>query len=128
MLYTKADLITIQGKVEKLDIVEQFTQERQNTKWRFKLITNVTIFAALLKNIPMGCPNSVLPELLLKNLTVNCLLSNNDKEPYKDHLCLFRALPMYMNGHNDLGSQTSRYFTEFISKTGFDSKTFVEFL
>ena len=42
LLCTKADLITIQGKVEKFDIVEQCTQERQNTKWRFKLITNVT--------------------------------------------------------------------------------------
>ena len=30
------------------------------------------------------------------------------KEPYKDHLCLFRALAMYMNGHNDLDSHTSR--------------------
>ena len=56
LLCTKADLITIQGKVEKFDIVEQCTQERQNIKWRFKLITNFTVFAALLKNIPMGCP------------------------------------------------------------------------
>ena len=64
LLCTKADLITIQGKVEKFDIVEQCTQERQNTKWRFTLITNVTIFAVLLKNIPMGCPDSVLPEPL----------------------------------------------------------------
>ena len=39
LLCTKADLITIKGKVEKFDIVEQCTQERQNTKWRFKLIT-----------------------------------------------------------------------------------------
>ena len=62
LLCTKAHLITIQGKNEKFDIVEQRTQERQNTKWRFKLITNVTIFAALPKNIPMGCPDSVLPE------------------------------------------------------------------
>ena len=117
-------MITIQGKVEKFDIVEQCTQERQNTKWRFKLITNVTIFAALLKNIPMGCPDSVLPEPLLKNHSVNCLLSNKDKEPYKDHLCLFRALAMYMNGHKDLDSHTSRYFTEFISKSGYDPKNF----
>ena len=117
LLCTKADLITIQGKLEKFDIVEQCTQERQNTKWRFKLITNVTIFAALLKNIPMGCPDSVLPEPLLKNHSVNCLLSNKDKEPYKDHLCLFRALAMYMNGHNDLDTHTSRYFTEFITKS-----------
>ena len=84
---TKAELITIQGKVEKFVIVEQCTQERQNTKWRFKLITNVRIFAALLKNIPMGCPDSVLPEPLLRHTQVNCLLSNKEDEPYKDHLC-----------------------------------------
>ena len=109
--------------MEKFDIVEQCTQERQNTKWRFKLITNVTFFAALPKNIPMGCPDSVLPEPLLKNHSVNCLLSYKDKEPYKDHLCLFGALAMYMNGHNDLNSHTSRYFTEFISKSD-DPKNF----
>ena len=121
LLCTKADLITIQGKVEKFDIAEQCTQERQNTKWRFKLMTNVTIFAAspysLLKN-------SVVPEPLLKNHSANCLLSNKDKEPYKDHLCLFRALAMYMNGHKDLDSHTSRYFKEFISKSGDDPKNF----
>ena len=124
LLCTKADLITIQGKVEKFDIVEQCTQERQKTKWRFKLIANVTFFDALLKNIPMGYPDSALPELLLKNHSVNCLLSNKDKEPYKNHLCLFRTLAMYMNGHNDLDSHISRYFTEFISKSGYDLKIF----
>ena len=73
----------------------------------------------------MGCPDSVLPEPLLKNHSVNCLLSNKDKETYKDHLCLFRALAMYMNGHNDLDSHTSRYFTEFVSKSGYDPKSFL---
>ena len=49
LLCTKADLITIQEKVENFDIVEQGTQERQNTKLITKLITNVTIYAALPK-------------------------------------------------------------------------------
>ena len=31
---------------------------------------------------------------------------------------------MYMNGPNDLDSHTSRYFTEFISKSGYDPKKF----
>ena len=31
---------------------------------------------------------------------------------------------MYMNGHNDLDSHTSRYFTDFISKSGYDPKNF----
>ena len=117
---TKEDLITIQGEVEVFDIVKQCTQERQNTKWRFKLITNVTIVAALLKNIPIGCPHAVLHERLPKNHSVNCLLSNKDKKPYKDHLCLFRALSMCMNGHKILESRTSKYFTEFITNSGND--------
>ena len=43
LLCTKADLSTIENKVNKEGITEVCTQERQNTKWRFKLITNVTI-------------------------------------------------------------------------------------
>ena len=72
----------------------------------------------------MGCPESVIPETLLRHTKVNCLLSNKDKEPYKNHLCLFRALAMYMNGHKDFDSHTSRYFIEFISKSAYDPKNF----
>ena len=72
----------------------------------------------------MECPDSVLPEPLLRNTQLNCLLTNKDKEPYKGHLCLFRALTKYMNGHNDLDSHTSRYCTEFVSKSGYDPKSF----
>ena len=42
-------------------------QERENTKWRFVLTTNETICCALLKNIPMGCIDAVLPEQLLRS-------------------------------------------------------------
>ena len=31
---------------------------------------------------------------------------------------------MYMNRHNDLDSHTSRYFSEFVSKSGYDPKNF----
>ena len=127
LLCTKADLITIQGKIEKFDMVQQCTQERRNTKWRFKLITNVTIFAALLKkNRSMGCHDSVLPEPLRKTRSVNCLLSDKDKQPYKDHLCLFPALTICFQGHSKLDAHTSHLFTEFISKSGFYPKNFRE--
>ena len=53
LLCTKADSVTNKRKVEKYDIVEQCTQERQNTNWNFKMFTNITIFAALLKNTSM---------------------------------------------------------------------------
>ena len=72
----------------------------------------------------MGCPDSVLPEPLLRHTQVNCLLSDKDKQPYKDHLCLFRALTMYLHGHSNLDAHTSELFTEFISKSGDDPKNF----
>ena len=52
MLCTKADLTTIQKKVNKQDIFEICTQERQNATLRFNLTSHVTFFAVLLKNVP----------------------------------------------------------------------------
>ena len=72
----------------------------------------------------MGCPDSVLPEPLLRHTQVNCLSSNKDKNSYKDHLVLFRALAIYMNGHNDFDFHNSRYFTEFLSKSRLEPKSF----
>ena len=54
LLSNRNDLLNIQNEIEKLDLIEACTQERQNSKWRFTVITNVTVFAALLTNIPMG--------------------------------------------------------------------------
>ena len=72
----------------------------------------------------MGWPDSVLPEPLLKNHSVDCLLSDKNKQPYKDHLCIFRALTMYLHGHSNLDAHTSQLPKEFISKSGYDPKNF----
>ena len=63
LLCIKGDLITIQGKVEKFDKVEQCTQECQNTKWRFKLINNVTIFLFCSKTSPLDVRTLSYPNL-----------------------------------------------------------------
>ena len=121
LLCTKADLTNIQNKVNKQDIIEVCTQERHSTKWRFKLITNVTIFAALLKNVPMGCPDSVIPEPLVRNNLANFLVPDqNTKQPYNDNLCLFRALAVHLHGTTSLETSTSKIFIEFLEKLGCD--------
>ena len=125
LLCTKADLTTIQNKVNKQDIIEVCTQERQNRKCRFQLITNVTIFATLLKNIPMGCPDSVIPEPLLRNHQVNCLISDaHTQQPYNDKMCLFRALANHLHGTANLETSTSMIFNNFFEKSGSDPKQF----
>ena len=72
----------------------------------------------------MGCPDSVLPEKLLRNNQVNCLLSDKDKQLCIDRLCLFRALIMYLLGHSYLDALTTQLFTEFLSKSRYDWKNF----
>ena len=73
LVCTPDDIVSLKEKIQKMDIIDPCTRERANTKWKFYKLTNVTVFAALLKDIPMGCKDTVLPEPLLKNHNVNCL-------------------------------------------------------
>ena len=64
----------------KKDIVDLCTRQRANTKWKLYKLTNLTVFAALLKDVPIGCKNSVLPDPLLKNQNESCLTMEKYKK------------------------------------------------
>ena len=101
--------------LQKTDIIESCTKERSNTKWRFFKLTNLTIFAALLRDIPMGCKDALLPESLSKNFTVNCLTFESfTRKPYNDNLCLFRAVALHLFGNERLEEETSKLFNLFL--------------
>ena len=71
----------------------------------------MTVFAALLKDVPMGCKAAVLPELLLKNHTINCLtFEENTRQPYNDNLFLFRALAPHLRGNQRLEEESFKIF------------------
>ena len=94
---THNDLAKLKDFLNQTDVIESCSRERMNTRRRFYKLTNLTVFAALLKDVPMGCKNAVLPEPLLKNHTKNCLMfEENTRQPYNDNLCLFRALALHM--------------------------------
>ena len=83
LVCTHDELAKLKDFLNKFDVIEFCSRERMNTKWRFYKLTNLTVFAALLKDVPMGCKNAVLPELLLKNHTINCLTyEGNKRQPY----------------------------------------------
>ena len=94
--------------------------------WRFFKLTNLTLFAALLRDIPMGCKDAVLPESLLKNHTVICLTyEQNTKKPYKDNLYLFRALALHLHVNERLAKETSKLFNLFhVNSTNPDPSKF----
>ena len=82
LVCTHEDLANLKYFLNKTDLIEFCTRERMNTKWRFYKLTNLTLFAALPKDVPTGCKDAVLPEPLLKNSTMNCLtFEENTRQP-----------------------------------------------
>ena len=55
----KDDMAKLEEILKKTDVIESCTKERSNTKWRFFKLTNLTNFAALLRDIPMACKDAV---------------------------------------------------------------------
>ena len=64
LVSNKDEMAKLKRILKKTDVIESCTKERSNTKWRFFKLTNLTIFAALLRDIPMGCKDEVLLESL----------------------------------------------------------------
>ena len=99
-----------------MDIIDLCTRERANTKWKSYKLTKVTVFAALLKDTPMVCKDTVLPETLLRKCNVSCLtFERNTSQPHKDRLCVFRALALHMNGNEKLEEETSKIIKLFLN-------------
>ena len=59
LVCTPADMTKLKHRMQKMDIVDICTRERTNTKWNFYKLTNLTVFASLLKDVPMGCKDSL---------------------------------------------------------------------
>ena len=96
------------------DVIETYTRKRVNTMLNFLKLTNVTIFAALLKYIPMGWEDTVLPEPVR---FFNCLtLEQNIRQPDNDILCLFRALCLHLHGKEGLEEETDKPFNLYLQR------------
>ena len=122
----KDDMAKLKEFLKKADVIESCTKENSNTKWRFSKLTNLTTFAALLRVIPIGCKDVVLPESLLRKPSINCLThEQNTKKTYKDNLCLFRALAPHLHGNERLEEETSKLLNLFlVNSTNLDPSKF----
>ena len=115
LVSNKDNMAKLKQILKKTDVIESCAKERSNSKWRFFKLTNLTIFAALLRDIPMGCKDAFLPESLLRNPSINCLTcEQNTKKTYKDNFCLFRALAPHLHRTERLQEETSKLFNLFL--------------
>ena len=119
LVCAQADMTNLKNRMQKMDIVDIRSREVSNKKWKFDKQTNLTIFASLVKDVPMGCKDTVLPEPLLKNHNVNCLtFERNTRQPYNDNICLCRALALHLHGNEKLEEETSNVFKLFLNNCG----------
>ena len=113
------DIANLKEKLQKMDIIDLCTRERAITEWKFYKLTNVTVFAALLKDIPMGCKDTLLLEPPLRKCSVNCLtFERNTSQPYNDNLCLFRAVALHLFGNERLEEETAKIFKLILNNWG----------
>ena len=119
LVCTPADMTNPKDRMQNMSFVDICTQERSNTKRKFHKLRSLTIFASLLKDVPMGCKNTVLPEPLLKNHNVNYLtFERNTRQTYNDNLCLLRALALRLHGNEKLEDESSKVFNLFLNNCG----------
>ena len=117
VLCTNDNLAKLKDFLDKTDVIESCSRERMNTKWSFYQLTDLTVFAAFFKDVPMGCRKAVLPESLLKNRTINCLTyEENTRQPYNINFCLFRAFALHLHVTQRLEEETSNLFNLFVNK------------
>ena len=85
----------------------------------FYKLPNLTVFAALLKDVPMCCKDAVLPEPLMRSGLINGLrFEENTRQQFNDNLCLFRALAAHLHRNQRLEKETSNFFNLLMNKMG----------
>ena len=70
---TEDHMTNLQEKFQKMDIVDHCTRRRANNRWKFYELTNNTVLASSLKDLPMGWEDTELPEAFSENHNINCL-------------------------------------------------------
>ena len=89
-----------------------------NSKRRLYKLTNLTVFAALLKDLLMGCGDAVLPIPLLKICTINCFIfDEHTRQPYNDILCLFCAPALHLRETQKFKEKTSKSFNLYTKRS-----------
>ena len=78
LVCTHDDLAKLKDFLNQTDVIESCSREKTNKKEVLQ-VDKLTVFAALVKDVPMGCKNAVLPEPFLKNCTINSTVSRKKK-------------------------------------------------
>ena len=95
---TTEDLTKIKNLLSNTNVTKPCTRKWASTNSNFNKMTNNTNFAALLKELPTGCEDAVLPDPVMKNFSVRCVkFEESSRKLYNFNLCFLRALVFHLH-------------------------------
>ena len=112
---TTDDLAKLKEIRNKADLKESCSREMMITKWRLYKLAKLTVLAALLKDVPIGCRIAVLPNHLLRNGTINCLAyEEKTRQPDNNNLSVFHSCALHLHSTQRLEEKLSETFSLFM--------------
>ena len=122
------DMDNLLAMMEELDFREHMTSHRPNTKWQFYCITNMTVFATLVLDTPLGCKDVEIPEQLSRHCELFTLTYDLvNKRSFNDNMCLFRAIVFHKKGADkrvSVENETKQLFNTYIQQLGIEANKF----
>ena len=122
LLITGDDLKHFKAMIAPKNVITACPRGMDNTQWQFWELPNVTVFAILGKNTPMGCRNALLQDHLLKERYINCLTCNQNT---CDISTFFKSLAIQLHRDERSEKRTCNVFQLFMKEKGkIESVTF----
>jgi hypothetical protein len=110
----KKDLDSFYEHLKALDIINYILQQRENTKNKIIMITNVLYTIFPYNDQPLGS-EVILPSYIKRNRSILSFLKRQDGVYYNDQLCFFRCLVAHL--HPEFQKRDEVTKTEFNKKT-----------
>ena len=128
----RRDMVKLLETLSSKNLNEILADERPDTKWKFFTVTNMTVYATHLDEVPLGCIKVSIPAYILHHNRINCLLSNRQtKEQYSDNLCMFRAVAMHkltssssVDFAGGIETMVQQFLSRYLNETGVESRYF----
>ena len=118
------NLAFLKDRLKGEDYFEHVTSQRQSTKWRFFQMTNVSIRATLVRDIPLGCYSLSLPLWIRQHRFIHSHVFNSSNDrANNDNLCLFRGMARHYEAAN-LEAKTSEIFSQYLTARSLDARNF----
>lgn len=119
MIRRKFDTNKFFEQLRNVDLLEHCRQQRPNSRFTVRKITNILFYVEKIKSHTIGCPCKLPDYIAKKQSIISFTHDRKYSAQYVDHLCFFRCLAYHqLNSYSDFEQTVSALFSKFLSNRG----------